>query len=146
MKINIDVNETFPDMEINIHCPRLTPDIEKLVSMIRMMDMKIAVKKEDETVMLDMTDVLYVEAVDRMTFVYTGDQMYEADMRLYEFENMLCTKGFFKASKSCLIQLKKIKSLKADVNRRIRVTMENGEQIIVSRMYAEDLRKRLGIK
>lgn len=146
MKINIDVNETFPDMEVNITCPRLTPDIERLISMIRMMDMKIAVKKEDETVMLDMTDVLYVEAVDRMTFVYTGDQMYEADMRLYEFENMLCTKGFFKASKSCLIQLKKIKSLKADVNRRIRVTMENGEQIIVSRMYAEDLRKRLGIK
>ncbi|MGN0350369.1 MAG: LytTR family DNA-binding domain-containing protein [Roseburia sp.] len=146
MKINIDVNESFPDMEVSIHCPRLTPDIERLISMIRMMDMKIAVKKDDETVMLDMTDVLYVEAVERMTFVYTRDQMYEADMRLYEFENMLCTKGFFKASKSCLIHLKKIKSLKADVNRRIRVTMENGEQIIVSRMYAEELRKRLGIR
>ena len=29
---------------------------------------------------------------------------------------------------------------------QITVTMENGEQIVVSRMYADELRKRLGIK
>ena len=146
MKINIDVNDAYEDMEVQINCPKLTPDIEKLISMIRMMDMKMAVIDGDETVMLDMMSVFYVEAVDRMTFVYTKDQMYNADMRLYEFENMLSSKGFFKVSKSCLVNLKKIRSLKADVNRRIRVTMENGEQIVVSRMYADELRKRLGIK
>lgn len=45
-----------------------------------------------------------------------------------------------------IINLKKVKSLKADINRKIRVTLVNGEQIIVSRMYSEALRKRLGIK
>ncbi|MBP3477191.1 MAG: LytTR family transcriptional regulator DNA-binding domain-containing protein [Lachnospiraceae bacterium] len=146
MKINIHVDDGFDDMEVQINCPELTPDIEKIISMIRMMDMKIAVKKDDETVMMDMSDVFYVESIDRVTFLYTENQIFESDMKLYELDNILCTRGFFKASKSCLINLKRIKSLKADINRRIRVTMENGEQIVVSRMYADELRKRLGIK
>ena len=53
--------------------------------------------------------------------------------------------GFFRASKSVLVQLRHIKSLKNDIDRKIRLTLENGEQIIVSRQYAEDLKKRLGV-
>ena len=40
---------------------------------------------------------------------------------------------------------KVIKSLKNDVERKLRLTLENGEQIIVSRQYAEELKKRLGV-
>ena len=44
------------------------------------------------------------------------------------------------------MNLKKVKSLKADINRRIRVTLVNDEQIVVSRMYSDELRSRLGVK
>ena len=57
--------------------------------------------------------------------------------------------GFFglrNAGKSSLVQLKYIKSLKMDINRRIKVTLENGEQLMVSRQYADELKKRLGVK
>ena len=53
--------------------------------------------------------------------------------------------GFFRVSKSCLLQLKYMQSMKADLNRRIKVTLENGEQIMVSRQYAEELKVRLGL-
>lgn len=36
--------------------------------------------------------------------------------------------------------------MRMDLNRRIRVTMENGEQLMVSRQYAEGLKERLGVK
>ena len=48
-------------------------------------------------------------------------------------------------SKSFLIHLQNIQSLKADINRRVRITMSNGEQIIASRQYADELKKRLGV-
>ena len=35
MKIEIDVDETYSDTAIVIHTPRLTPDTEKLISLIR---------------------------------------------------------------------------------------------------------------
>lgn len=54
--------------------------------------------------------------------------------------------NFIRISKQCIINLKKVRSLKADVNRKIRVTLQNGERIIVSRMYSDELRKRLGVK
>lgn len=90
---------------------------------------------------MDVATILYIEAVDRKTFVYTEKGVYESDLRLYELEEQLEEYGFFRAGRSCLIQLHAIKSLKRDINRRIRVTMENGEVLMVSRQYSEALKK-----
>ena len=146
MKIEIDIDEKYSDVEVDIKAPRLTQDIEKLISLIRMINMQIAVKKDDETHLLDIEKILYIETVERNTFVYTEDATYESDLKLYEIEQELLEQSFSRISKQSIINLKKVKSLKADINRKIRVTLVNGEQIIVSRTYSEALRKRLGIK
>lgn len=146
MKIEIDIDEKYTDIGVKITAPELTPDIERIISLMRMMDMQIAVKRGDETVLLDADKILYIEAVERTTFVYTKDDTYESALKLYEFEQQLPESDFIRISKQSILNLRKVKSLKADINRKIRVTLLNGEQIIVSRMYADDLRKRLGIK
>lgn len=74
-----------------------------------------------------------------------ADEVYESDFRLYELEGQLEEFGFLRVSKSFLIPLQKVQSLKADINRKIRITMSNGEQIIASRQYADELKKRLGV-
>lgn len=146
MKIEINVDEKAEDIKVQIDCPRLTPEIEKILAMMRLMDMQIAARKDGETYMVDAGRILYVEAVERTTFLYTKEAVYESDYKLYELEQQLSEKGFFRVSKSCLIQLKKIRSMKADIDRKIKITMDGGDQIMVSRMYAEELRKRLGVK
>lgn len=146
MKISINVDEAVKDIEITISCSRLTPEIEKMLATLRILDRQLMATKGEETYLLDVSKVIYLESVDRKTFVYTGENVYESSLKLYELEQQLDECGFFRASKSCLVQLKYIKSLKADINRRIRVTLENGEQIIVSRQYAEELKKKLGVK
>lgn len=146
MKIEIDIDEKYSDVEVDIKAPRLTQNIEKLISLMRMINMQIAVKKDDETHLLDIEKILYIETVERNTFVYTEDATYESDLKLYEIEQELLEQSFSRISKQSIINLKKVKSLKADINRKIRVTLVNGEQIIVSRTYSEALRKRLGIK
>jgi len=60
-------------------------------------------------------------------------------------EEKLCNYGFIRISKSCLVHLKYIKSLRNDVERKLRLTMKNDEQIIVSRQYADEIKKRLGV-
>ena len=146
MKINIDVDSKYPDIGVDIHVPSLTPEVEKLISLMRMMDMQIAVKKGDETVLLDVEDILYIEAVERNTFIYTEKETYESSLKLYEFEQQLSEKDFIRISKQSILNLRKVKSLRSDINRKIRVTLLNDEQIIVSRMYSDELRKRLGVK
>ena len=146
MKISINVEEEIKDIEVVISCSRLTPEIEKVLATLRRMERQLLVKKGEETYILDVSKVIYLESVDRRTFVYTRENVYESGFKLYELEQQLEECGFFRASKSCVAALRYIRSLKTDVNRKIKVTMENGEQIMVSRQYAEELRKKLGVK
>lgn len=146
LKIEINVDENIADTHITISCRELTPEMEKMLAMLRILEKQLTVTKKDEIYFLDIGEVIYMESIDRKTFIYTEKEVYESDFKLYELEQQLENCGFFRASKSCLIRLHYIKSLKADLNRRIRVTMENGEQIIVSRQYAEELKKKLGLK
>ena len=146
MKINIDVDSKYDDIGVDIHVPSLTPEVEKIISLMRMMDMQIAVKKGEETVLLDVSEILYIESVERNTFIYTEKETYESSLKLYEFEQQLSEKDFIRISKQSILNLRKVKSLRSDINRKIRVTLINDEQIIVSRMYSDELRNRLGVK
>lgn len=145
MKITININEEVLDTEIVIHCNSLSPEIEKVLATLRILNQQMMVIKENEMHILDVAEIIYVEAIDRKTFVYTTKDIYESKLKLYEMEEKLIHCGFFRVSKSCLVQLKYIKSLKNDVDRRIRLTLKSGEQIMVSRQYADEMKKRLGV-
>ena len=146
LKIEINVEPKVKEIQVVISCNRLTPEIERVLAALRILDKKLTAIKNGENFLLEIEKVIFIETVERKTFIYTTDQVYESKLKLYELEQQLETSGFFRASKSCLIHLTFIKSLKTDLNRKIRVTLENGEQIIVSRQYAEELKKRLGVK
>ena len=145
MKITINIDEKIQETEIKISCNQLTYEVENLIATLRMLNQQMLVSKENENFLLDVNEICYIEAVDRKTFVYTEDDIYESKLKLYEMEEKLCQSGFIRISKSCLVRLKYIKSIKNDVDRKLRLTMKNGEQIIVSRQYAEEIKKRLGV-
>ena len=146
MKIEIDIDENYPDTEVVIRANKLDSDVERLVAMMRMVNMQIGVRKNDETYLLDVEKILYIEAVERKTFVYTSDETYESDLKLYEIEQELLERDFFRISKQSIVNIRMIKSLKSDINRKIRITLRNDEQIVVSRMYSDELRRKLGLK
>ena len=146
MKIEIDIDERYSDTEVVIRAKRLTRDVEKLVALMRMIDMQVGVRQGEETYLLDADRILYVETVDRKTFVYTEKETYESELKLYEIEQELLAHDFLRISKQTIVNMRMIKSLRADIDRKIRVTLKNGEQIVVSRMYSDELRKKLGLK
>ena len=145
MKIEINVDEKTEDTHIVISCKKLTPELQRLLAMLHILDKQLTVRKGEEIFFLDVSEAVYIESVDRKSFIYTKKDMYESDFKLYELEQQLEACGFFRASKSCLVQLNYIKSLRADINRKIRLTLENGEQLFVSRQYAEELKKKHGM-
>ncbi|MBR3041098.1 MAG: LytTR family transcriptional regulator DNA-binding domain-containing protein [Eubacterium sp.] len=145
MKIEIDIDDKYQDTEVVIRAKKLDGDVERLIAMMRMVNMQIGVKQGDETFLLDAEKILYIEAVDRKTFVYTQDETYESDLKLYEIEHELLEHDFLRISKQTIVNIRMIKSLRSDINRKIRVTLKNGEQIIVSRMYSDELRRKLGL-
>lgn len=145
MKITIDIDDSVKETEINIKCNKLTNEVENLIATLRIINQQMLVIKDNENYLLDVNKISYIEALERKTFVYTEDEMFESKLKLYEMEERLCHCGFIRISKSCLVHLKYIKSIKNDIERKLRLTMKNDEQIIVSRQYADEIKKSLGV-
>ena len=124
LKITVNINEKLD---------------ENMIAMLRMINQQMVVTKDGENYLLDVSKIIYIEALERKTFVYVDKTIYESKLKLYEMEERLCQSGFFRVSKSCLVHLQFIQSIK------LRLTLKNGEQIMVSRQYADEIKRRLGV-
>lgn len=146
MKIHINEDSQYRETEITINCSRLSPEIEKLISMMRVLDLKLTGKKDGQTYILDAAKVLYIDTVDKKTFFYTKNDVYETDLKLYELEEQLAAMDFLRANKSCIINLRQIVSIKPDIDGKLLVTMSNSEKLYVSRQYSPVIKTRLGVR
>ncbi len=146
MKISVNVDPDCTDTEIIIKCSSITDETENIIAALQFAENQLTVTNNGETHLLSISKIMYIESVERKTFVYTEKDCYESKLKLYEIDEQLCNKNFLRISKSCIVQLKYIRSLKAEFNRKIRITLENNEQLIASRQYAIELKKRLGVK
>ncbi|MBQ9140693.1 MAG: LytTR family transcriptional regulator [Lachnospiraceae bacterium] len=90
-------------------------------------------------------NILYLESVERKTFCYTTDKVYELELKLYELEEKYSAMDFMRISKSLIVNLQRISSLKPDFGGKILATLENGEKLYISRQYAPVLKKKLGL-
>ena len=104
----------------------------------------IAVTKDEQTFMLDISSIYYVESVDKKTFIYTKNNCYEAKYRLYELEEIF-NNYFLRCAKAMIVNIKKIKSVKSEINGRMNARLLNDENLIIARSYVKELKKRLGI-
>lgn len=145
MRIYIEIGEESEDTVITIKCREKSAYIDRLVAAVYMVDRQIMVARDGEMLPLDLEKVLYMESVDGRCFVYTQEEVYETGSRLYELEQQLGPYLFVRANKSSIVNLKKIQSIRTYVNRRLLLTMENGEQLIASRQYAENIKRLLGV-
>ena len=145
MKITIDEQPDAQDIEVAIVCRKADRQVLDIVARLRIFDCKVTGSAGGGTRIVSAEDVLYVESVDKRTFIYTADEVLETSLRLYEMEERLADCDFLRVAKGCVVNFRKIASLRPDLNGRIVATMDNGEQVVVSRQYAPDVRRKLGL-
>ena len=144
MKININVDSRYSETEITINCSTVSEELERVIATLRALVSKLTGVKNGQTFILDASRILYIDTVDKKTFLYTDSDIYETSLRLYELEQQLYANDFFRAGKSSIINFNKIKSLKSDIDGRIIVVMENNEKLVVSKQYTPFIKNKLG--
>ena len=128
---------------IEIGCHKKDERIDEIIRFIRSREGILKGSKDDRQYSLLLPDILYIEAVDEKTFIYLEKDCYESGRRLYEFEEALVTRNFARISKSVVVNLMKITSIKPSLNGRFSCVLTNGEQVIISRKYVPDIREKL---
>ena len=146
MLLKIFENKRLTEPNVTVEYAERTPQVEQVIGYIQYLSRTgsgIPVTFEGEFLAVDPSDVLYIESVDRKTFLYTAAKVYETPRKLYELEGGYSE--YMRISKSCIINLQRIRSIRPDFGAKLLATMESGEKIYVSRQYAADLKARLGL-
>lgn len=135
MRWKLDLNEKYKETTITIHASEISEEISTLTKFIDQMTKTLSVKKDDEQITLDLFKVIYIENIERLTFIYTEKNMYEIDRPLYDLEEELATLDFMRINKQTLINPRYIQSVKALFNSRYELSMTSDEKLIVTRHY-----------
>ena len=131
---------------VEIHCREVTSETERLERYISRFDERLQATSEGNTYNVQIDEILYIESVDKKTFLYTTGHVLQTEKRLYELEKLLDEKTFFRASKSVIVNLNKITKLKPEVTRNILATLTNGEVIVISRRNVKALKELIGVE
>ncbi len=119
--------------------------IIRFVEHLEEMENHLIASADGQLFYINAGDILYIESVERKTFGYTVDGVYELNNKLYEIEEKYSAWDYMRISKSCIVNLKKIHSLKPDFGGKILATMVNHEKLYISRQYAPAFKERIGI-
>ena len=142
MKYTIEQIEKGDD-ELILRYQKLNQEVEYIMNFMSFPEKKLVGIKEGTQIVIDMKQILYIESVERKTFVYLEDDIVRVEYTLTQLERMLNSIRFFRCSKSMIINIEKVKIFVCLASNRIDATMCNGEHIIISRTYASEFRRRL---
>ena len=128
---------------IEIGCHRVNERVNEIVRFIKLRQGSIEVTREEKIYQIPVQDILYIESIDDRSFIYLRKDCYESRRRLYEFEQILPADCFARISKSAIVNLMKVRSIRPALNGRFMCQLVNDEKIIISRKYVPEINERL---
>jgi len=105
------------------------------------MDVAFSVSVDGRQTRIDLADVYYIENVDRKMFVYTGSDVYRLDATMAQTEEMSADTDLVRISRTCIINTGHLREIRQVKNSHLEAVLDNGEMLIVSRKYLQDIKK-----
>lgn len=103
----------------------------------------VTIKLNDRWVPIPFSDVIYIEARDRKTYVFAKDAMGTHKYTLNEFEYFLPKDFFVRCHRSFIVNVHYIKEIYPDTHSTFILAMENKTRVPVSQSYSSYFRKLL---
>ncbi len=143
MRLILNERPEMEKPEVTIAYSEMTASVKRVADFVRSVEQTVLCKKDEEECSVPVGDILYIESVDKKTFVYCEKEVYMCSLRLYEIEKMVEQAGFVRVSKSTILNIERLKGVKTLVNSRLEAILSNGERICVTRKYLKDIREAL---
>jgi DNA-binding LytR/AlgR family response regulator len=134
-----DLKENYLELHYDTVDEETTAVLERLRDTLRYIEGTY----EDKKVTIALTDIFYIETVDRKTFAYTKDMCVEIKEALRDILEEYSKIGFVRISKSAIVNIYKLKKLQGDINMRVIIFLKNDEKLVMNRSYKNDFYERL---
>lgn len=146
MKLKAEQDLSCDEIEITIKYPQKDRQVERMLDFLQSFDMQLPCAEDHAEKMIPVLDIYYIESVDKKTFVYLENAVYRTDFRLYQLKNKLQAYGFVQISKSCILNINVLESIRPLFNSRMEAALKNGEKVTINRSYLHEVKKALGGK
>ena len=143
--MDVEIEQVGADNKelVLIRCHAVTEEVREIAAFVKTGQGSLTGVKDSGQYEIALQDICYIESVDGRTFLYTKDQIYETSYRIYELESRLKSRYFLRISKSMLLNLMKIQSIRPALNGRFTAVLQSGENVIISRNYVKGLKAAL---
>lgn len=147
MKITIETPLPGEEDEIIIKMAELDDEVLRTIRSLKAGVGKdtMAVYADENIQMVPTKEILYFDATDNHVFAYTRNECFDTRKKLFEIEELFANSSFLRISKNAIVNIKAIDHLSPEFNGRFIASLRNGEDIIISRGYVPELKKKLGI-
>ena len=128
-------------MTVIIEYPQWNESVERLVRKISRMDLAFTGRTADKSIHISISEIYYIENVERKLFLYTRDEVYRFDGTMSDIESCIYNTGLVRISRTCIMNTDYLKEIRQIRNSHLEAVMDNGEKLIVSRKYLPDIKK-----
>ncbi len=146
MKLRLFQDDKLKEEHVDVHYRRMTPIIEKVIGIIEGININLHLygkTDKNEQILIRISDIYYFEYVDKRTFAYLKEEIYQVGESLAKLEMDLAGEGFVRINKSNVVNIEHVQAIKPEVNMRVKAIMENKECLIINRSYRTSFKRYL---
>lgn len=143
MTIKLEQRPELNAVEVIIKYPHKNKSVERLVSLVKSAETKIQCYSDEETVLINASDILFIESVDKKTIVCCEKENYHSKDRLYQIYDKIKNSGFVQINKYCIMNINKLEKVKPLENSHLEAVLSNGKCLCITRKYLADIKRIL---
>ena len=135
MRIKLFQEDALEEDRTEIYYSEMTEQIEKVCQLLEGSVPQLFGLEDGEQILLSLEEIFYIDTVDKKTFAYLKEHVYQIQGSLTFLESALSKHGFCRISKANIVNIQHIKKVKSEANMRLKVVLNNQEELVISRYY-----------
>lgn len=128
-------------LTVIVEYPEYDKSVDNLINKIKNMSISFTGKSDGKTVSIDISDIYYIENVERKIFLYSKKDIYRYDGNMADIDSSISETDLVRISRTCFMNVSHLKEIMQIKNSHLEAVLDNGEKLIVSRKYLKDIKK-----
>jgi DNA-binding LytR/AlgR family response regulator len=141
MKVKLILTSKPSPLEVTMKGHPEDPSFQALKQHLENHQKLAIAKKDNETYRIPFLDIYFIESQEEKTLLFTKTDSFMSNLRLFEIEQW--GNPFIRVSKTTIINLQYLQSVKPLLNSKLEATLVNGDRIEISRHYLQALKETL---
>lgn len=105
---------------------------------------RLIVYKEEEQYLIEPEEIVFLEVSGSKVNAYTGRDVYESRMKLYELKELLAAYPFAQINKSVIVNIGCVRSIQAEFSGNYRIKLKDRKEVLtISRKYFKEFKDRI---